>query len=101
MGSGQSDYKLVVEVKDAQDLLHENAAFLPEGIYSKYLKVYDLILNQYLAFGNKLDLFVAGKSSLEDLWDTQFEKDYQTLCLEMNSLSVALRDYLNTLTICE
>ncbi len=92
---------LVVDVKETQDLLYENAPFLPKDIFERYDKVYELILDQYLAFEKKYELLSAGKEHFDSLWDQEFENSYQTIYIHMKNLNNTLREYLNTLTIRE
>ena len=86
---------------DAQNLLYENAPFIPEDIYNQYLKLNDLANEHFLRFQEAYDAYSAGKKEIENLWTTEDEHRYKRFALALDELNKKLREYLEALSVCE
>lgn len=69
-----NDYKILVDVTaKAQDILYENAPFIPEDIYEKYDNVNNLINNHFWKyidnspFVSQTDVDVGSNNNIEDI----------------------------------
>lgn len=86
---------------DTQNLLYENAAFMPEDIYSRYMKLYDLATDHFLRFKEVHDANTAGRTDIENLWSMEDEHRYVQFTREFDELNKVLREYLESLSVCE
>lgn len=86
---------------DAQNLLYENAAFIPEDIYNQYMKLNDLATEHFLRFQEVYDAYSAGKKKIENLWTTEDEHRYIRFTQDLDTLNKKLREYLESLSVCE
>ena len=65
------------------------------------MKLYDLATDHFLRFQEVHDAYTAGKTDIENLWSMKDEHRYVQFTREFDELNKELREYLESLSVCE
>lgn len=91
--------EIVATISVAQNVLYENAPFIPRHIFQKYHELYELINNQFWSYNDKYNEYMDGKIKQEDRLTENDKKIFKEVENKWFELNKDVRTYLETLTI--
>ena len=91
--------KMVDKAANLQELLYENAAFMPQGIYEKYKELIELTTAQFWTYQERFRDYVDGKISLVDRTTDADKAAFDAIEKKVEALNNELRDHLQKIYI--
>lgn len=90
---------IVTTISIAQNVLYENAPFIPKHIFQKYDELYGLINNQFWSYNSKYYEYVNGKIKQEERLTESDKNIYKEVERKLFEVSEDVRIYLESLTL--
>ena len=88
-------YKNMVDrAANLQELLYENAAFMPQSIYERYKELIELTTIQFWVYQERFRDYVDGKISLVDRTTEADKVAFETIETKVEALNNELREHL-------
>ena len=95
----QTYEEMVDKAANLQELLYENAAFMPQSIYEKYKELIELTTTQFWTYQERFRDYVDGKISLANRTTDADKAAFETIEKKVESLNNELREHLQKIYI--
>lgn len=90
---------VVVTISTAQNVLYENAPFIPKHIFQKYHELYELMNNQFWLYNDWYCKYINGKIELKDRFNENDKNIYKEVERRLFDINEDVRTYLEGLTV--
>lgn len=91
--------EMVDKAATLQELLYENAAFIPQNIYEKYKKIIELTTTQFWNYQQRFKDYLDGKISLAERVTDSDKQSFETIEKNVEALNNELREHLQKIYI--
>lgn len=91
--------KMVDRAATLQELLYENAAFIPQNIYEKYKEIIELTTTQFWNYQQRFKDYLDGKISLVERVTESDKKSFEAIEKKIEALNNELREHLQKIYI--
>ena len=90
---------IVTTISIAQNVLYENAPFIPKHIFQKYDELYELINNQFWSYNSRYYEYVNGKIKQEERLTENDKNIYKEVERKLFEVNEDVRNHLESLTL--
>ena len=93
--------KMVKRAAHIQELLYENAAFMPKYLFDEYYILIELASEQFWIYNSRFHEYVAGKIGQGERVTEADKNNFEVIKQKFDAINENLRDYLQKLFIVE
>ena len=93
--------KVGIATADAQNILYENAAFIPESIFILYDRVYEQANTLFWKYSKCFDAYASGKLDYFEIVNSDDKIAIDRISTELSAVNCEVRKYLGNLSCIE